>query len=1065
MIPKEEDQINQLLKSLKRISHISKNEEKLKIETETEFKKYFDSIGFDALTFRDYEKTIAGFSPKRKDAIYGDVIIEYKTPNTLKSETKRQKLISELKDKYLEPLIKKEGEAYRKKVLGVLYDGEYLIFVKWVHHEWQAERTSELDYDSLNYFMRLLIGLRKKTLDAEHLAVDFGLENPLTEEMIAKLFKKLLHSRNKRVKLLYDQWDMSFSYLYSGVFEKPGVIADLRNSYGKKLRVLVDKTVTDKLFFSIYTYYALIIKLLIAELLSNLRGLATYSYIEKLSQSKNLKDELVTLESGEVFRNWYNIHNFLEGSFFSWYLDEWDDEIESEVRRIIEDIRDYEILTFEFKQEEIRDLLKKLYQILVPRAVRHDLGEYYTPDWLAEFTLDESGYTGDPTKRVLDPACGSGTFPVMAIKRINDFYLHNRAEWRGREKAISNLILDNIVGFDINPVAVLASRANYLIAISKFLKYRDYNDLITLPVYLTNSVALPRKSYDIHETEEVYVVTTVAGDFKINKNLVENRKQLEAYFVEIDSYVDLKLEDFEEVFRRDFPDVERKTFNCICNLFERIHKLHLENLNAIWTTILDNRLAPLFVKKSPFDYVVGNPPWVNWEYLSKEYKKDLMSINDEYGLNVTKGLDARSGSVRRDVSSIFLYVSVDIYLKNKGTLSFLIKPQFKNSAGAGFRQFKIKSKTDIKVKSVHDLSSLRVFDEAESETAEITVTKGEKNTYPVPYYLWNSIKKSNIIPTETQSELVKSDFIKIVNLTAHPISSADNLSVWNVTTKEASSKNLLGKFEYKVRAGVYFGLNGVYFLDVLDSEKKEGNPYVYVKNKGAGKKEITQLDARWIESDLVYPLLKDRHVKKWVVKGNYYALIPQKYLGEDNESTLKKQYRKSYEFLKRFETDLNKRKSKLVKVGPFYSIYGLGDWDSPFKVVCASMGTKESGNIKFVVVSTIKDKFLGNKLVIPEHTLSFIPTKDEAEANYVCAIMNSELMRRFIIFFFSSGKSGFGEKLAKEIKLDKFDRNNRLHIKLSELSVKAHELASKGETSKLTKVESEIEEIVKSIYK
>ena len=35
-----------------------------------------------------------------------------------------------------------------------------------------------------------------------------------------------------------------------------------------------------------------------------------------------------------------------------------------------------------------RDLLKKLYQQLFPKSVRHDLGEYYTPDWLAEHLLN-----------------------------------------------------------------------------------------------------------------------------------------------------------------------------------------------------------------------------------------------------------------------------------------------------------------------------------------------------------------------------------------------------------------------------------------------------------------------------------------------------------------------------------------------------------------------------------------------------------------------------------------------------------------------------------------------------
>ena len=34
-----------------------------------------------------------------------------------------------------------------------------------------------------------------------------------------------------------------------------------------------------------------------------------------------------------------------------------------------------------------RDDLKRLYEALIPAQLRHALGEYYTPDWLAEYTL------------------------------------------------------------------------------------------------------------------------------------------------------------------------------------------------------------------------------------------------------------------------------------------------------------------------------------------------------------------------------------------------------------------------------------------------------------------------------------------------------------------------------------------------------------------------------------------------------------------------------------------------------------------------------------------------------
>lgn len=63
------------------------------------------------------------------------------------------------------------------------------------------------------------------------------------------------------------------------------------------------------------------------------------------------------------------------------------------------------------------DVLKTLYESLIDPRQRHDLGEYYTPDWLAERMCVRA--IPDPLhQRVLDPACGSGTFPFHAVRRL-----------------------------------------------------------------------------------------------------------------------------------------------------------------------------------------------------------------------------------------------------------------------------------------------------------------------------------------------------------------------------------------------------------------------------------------------------------------------------------------------------------------------------------------------------------------------------------------------------------------------------------------------------------------------
>ncbi|MBI4873427.1 MAG: N-6 DNA methylase, partial [Acidobacteria bacterium] len=107
-----------------------------------------------------------------------------------------------------------------------------------------------------------------------------------------------------------------------------------------------------------------------------------------------------------------------------------------------------------------RDALKDLYQATFPRRERHALGEYYTPDWLAEHVLDELGYTD---QRVLDPACGSGTFLVAAINRVR------RAHSHLSPGELLDRILTTVAGFDVHPLAVFTARANYRIAIRDLL--------------------------------------------------------------------------------------------------------------------------------------------------------------------------------------------------------------------------------------------------------------------------------------------------------------------------------------------------------------------------------------------------------------------------------------------------------------------------------------------------------------------------------------------------------------------------------------------------------------------
>jgi len=96
---------------------------------------------------------------------------------------------------------------------------------------------------------------------------------------------------------------------------------------------------------------------------------------------------------------------------------------------------------------------------------------------MVEKALDEN-----PQYSVLDPACGSGTFLYMTIKHKRDVL--------GKSRETLEHILENVVGVDIHPLAVIISKTNYLLALGDLFKKRRKS--VALPVYLADSIRLPQ---------------------------------------------------------------------------------------------------------------------------------------------------------------------------------------------------------------------------------------------------------------------------------------------------------------------------------------------------------------------------------------------------------------------------------------------------------------------------------------------------------------------------------------------------------------------------------------------
>jgi len=153
------------------------------------------------------------------------------------------------------------------------------------------------------------------------------------------------------------------------------------------------------------------------------------------------------------------------------------------------------------------DVLKSLYQELVDPETRHDLGEVYTPDWLAHRIVNKL-LDENPRGALLDPTCGSGTFLYLSIRE-------KRARLRDSAETLRH-ILDAVCGADIHPLAVIVAKTNYILALGDLLKKRRGE--VTIPIFLADTIKLPQ--YE-HETKMV----ESAGEFV---------QRLPGYVVELD---------------------------------------------------------------------------------------------------------------------------------------------------------------------------------------------------------------------------------------------------------------------------------------------------------------------------------------------------------------------------------------------------------------------------------------------------------------------------------------------------------------------------------------------------
>ena len=164
-----------------------------------------------------------------------------------------------------------------------------------------------------------------------------------------------------------------------------------------------------------------------------------------------------------AYQNAQNIyaHFFTGRELFNWYsLDR---------LRFIRVL--HQLSRFNFAEVD-SDLIGTVYNTYVERKEKKQKGQYYTPPAIVRYILDEAGYKAGPgiigaNKRLIDPACGSGTFLVEAARRLVAAYSASGAV---NPRLLLDRVRDSLYGFDLNPFACYLAEVNLLIQVLDLVK-------------------------------------------------------------------------------------------------------------------------------------------------------------------------------------------------------------------------------------------------------------------------------------------------------------------------------------------------------------------------------------------------------------------------------------------------------------------------------------------------------------------------------------------------------------------------------------------------------------------
>jgi hypothetical protein len=625
--------------------------------------------------------------------------------------------------------------------------------------------------------------------------------------------------------------------------------------------------------------------------------------------------------------------------------------------------------------------------------------------------------------RVLDPACGSGTFLFHAVRR----FLSAADEARLPLQRALELCTDQISGIDVHPVAVLFARVTYLLAIGAD-RLRGRSGDLSIPVFLGDSLQWDVRGLLTEEEVEVSVPGeaplvfpgSVAGDPATLETVLRRMREL----ADQNKHRNIFAE-----WLRDRTSLPARDQAILSESYERMRSLHEEGRNHIWTYIVRNLTRPLWLshRRGKPNVLIGNPPWLRYNSMSADLQKRFRAASIQRGLWAGGKV-----ATHQDLSAYFFARSIERYLPIGGKIAFvmpaatLTRRQFAGFRTGRFADRKGNLHAAVRLDEVwlfksdvgplFDVPSCVIF-------GERTPTAGSLPSSVLAFA--GRLPRRDAAPEEADRNLRASE-------EPWPAIATDaEASPYSPLFKQGAT--LVPRRLVIVVPAVLGRFGGDPAAPLVESR-------VTTLDKPPWNR-VSPLRGQ-IEQKFLRPIILGESIAPFRLLTVATGVIPWLSTRQallDADAALSEDYPRLADWLRQTEKLWSANRSSSLSFLQQLDYYGKLKIQFPVRtprVVYAASGTLPSALV------------LEDQHSIIEHGVYWAPARTLAEARYLAAIFNSEAARARVEAYQSEGQFGarhFDKVMLRQLPIPMFDEARELHTKLARMAEDAEGMAANVE--------------------